>query len=138
MTKVQEVRCTVTVRPAPKDFNEFKGRHWGCYAKERKRIGDEVGWQLKNQRNIWPRPPIRVEVIRCAQKEMDPGGVIESLKAVVDSMVDVGLIPDDTAEHVRYGDPVHITITPGEVSELVVTLVNDEERARTGERRKER
>ncbi len=120
-------RCMVEIKPAPPAMNTLKGHHWSKYAAVRKRMIKEVGWQLQSQVNKWPRPPVRVNVLRCAQKEMDPGGVIESLKPVVDCMVDVGLVPEDTAEFVRYGDPHHKTIGVGELTQLIVTIVNDED-----------
>ncbi len=120
-------RCVVTIKPAPPAMNTLKGHHWSKYAAVRKTMIKEAGWQLKSQMKYWPKPPVRVKVLRCAQKEMDPGGVIESLKPVVDCMVDVGLVPEDTAEFVRYGDPAHKTISPGQITELIVTIVNDED-----------
>ena len=112
---------TVVISPAPGNRNTSKGWHWSRYHKERKRISKEVGWQVKGCKL---RPPVNLILFRRAWQRMDPTGVVESAKPVLDALVEHGVIPsDDSSVIARMEWPEQEVSRKKPVkSELIVTL----------------
>lgn len=91
--------ASATVAPAPSNANERRRRrHWGWLKKEKDRVAREVFHTLKPRRPV--RTPVLVVLERQGWNPMDPAGVIESSKAVVDALVALGVIPDDSSRYV--------------------------------------
>lgn len=112
---------TVVISPAPGNRNNSKGHHWAKYHKERKRISEEVGWQVRGRKL---NPPVNLILRRKGYNKMDPTGVVESAKPVLDALVEHGVIPsDDSTVIARMEWPQQeISRKKPVKSELTVTL----------------
>lgn len=84
----------IEISPAPRNMNRIKGHHWAKYQREKQRIRKEIYYQLP-MFSEWPDPPFDIQVHRIGWSKMDPTGVIESMKPVLDSLVDLGFLPHD-------------------------------------------
>ncbi len=122
---------TIEISPAPGNRNNYGGRKgWWAYHRERVRVQQEVWAQCHAAgKKNWPKWPLRIRSHRIGYTKMDPTGVIESLKPVLDALVYFGLLPDDSDKYIRLEHPTqeidrkHSVRRPGpEVSRLLVTL----------------
>lgn len=121
------MKVTVTVSPAPGNRNNSKGQHWSKYQKERRRISWDVWAQLQAAGRPKLNPPVRVLLERRAWNRMDPTGVIESAKPVIDALVEHGVIPDDDARNIAgISQRQEICREKPVVSELRVTLIAED------------
>ena len=122
---------TLEISPAPGNRNNYGGRKgWWAYHRERVRVQKEVSVQCwaVGKKN-WPRPPLLIRLHRVGYAKMDTFGILESVKPVLDALVSIGLLPDDSEKYVRSEHPTqeidrkHSVRRPGpEVSRLLVTL----------------
>jgi hypothetical protein len=96
----------IVVSPAPMNINRLRRSHWAVVAKEARRIHDEVAWQLIASRGNLLKPNgalVQINYLRWAWNKMDPTGVIESGKAVIDGLVHGGWLDNDTEKQVKVG-----------------------------------
>ena len=79
--------------------NTWGRMHWAV----RGRIRDTIHWQVAMGMGIRSplKTPVTVQVTRCSPREPDPDALPFSAKYVLDALVSLGIIPDDTSEHVR-------------------------------------
>ena len=96
---------TLEISPAPGNRNNYGGRKgWWAYHRERVRVQKEVTVQcLQAGKKNWPKWPVLVSLHRIGYADMDPYGVAESVKPVMDALVQCGVIPDDSKKYVVPG-----------------------------------
>ena len=97
---------TLSIQPSPANINRL-GSHWSTRSREVKRVQQQVWWQLiQFRKETWPRPPLLVHCHRIGRgKAMDPTGIIESLKGVLDGCVTAGFLPDDSDKFIKIEHP---------------------------------
>jgi len=104
-------------------LNTFLRIHWA----ERKRIKDEFThcvWALANESRIPPMKCICISatLYHSTKRKRDLDNFEATLKKVTqDSLVRIGLIPDDTPEHVSWGEIVFGIDKDSPRIELVIT-----------------
>lgn len=83
--------------------NEGRRKHWGAAARRRKAYAATISF-LYGKRLPVPTP-VRITVVRVlgkGQRRWDPDSVGRgNAKELIDAIVAVGLIPDDSPKHVR-------------------------------------
>jgi len=88
----------------PLSPNRLLRMHWRERAKYNKEMLQAV-WVAKHQAGVIGRPvhaPVKlaIEVRICGQKDMDPDNLVGSCKAIIDALVQLGIIRDDDPESV--------------------------------------
>lgn len=120
----------IEVRPPPPNPNKMlrKGLTVGVQTGIRKRILKEVGYQLIGQATD-PESVVTIHchLIRAGRREWDEGniGAGGSLKWVVDALVKLGAIKEDSPKWVRYTTPTQEYKKPKSIyfkGALIVTL----------------
>lgn len=87
-------------------LNTFLRIHWA----ERKRIKDEFThcvWALCNEQRLPPVDCVHIDaaIYHSVKRKRDADNQEATLKKVAqDSLVRIGIIPDDTPEHVSWGE----------------------------------
>jgi crossover junction endodeoxyribonuclease RusA len=80
--------------------------HWTDKAARTKRIRETVAWQVKALR-LQPQNHISVALHFTTgdKRRRDADNLVATLKPCCDGIVDSGLIPDDTPEHLTWWSP---------------------------------
>lgn len=87
-----------TIPGLPKSPNSLLGAHW------RIRAGHAKQWKRKVWRAVWPlKPPkpltsAHLTLTRVSSVRPDPDGLVGAFKAVVDGLVEAGILKGDTFE----------------------------------------
>jgi len=83
--------------------NEGRRKHWGSAARRRKEYAATIG--LLYGRHLPVPTPVRITVVRVlgkGQRRWDPDSIGRgNAKEIIDAIVAVGLLPDDSPKHVR-------------------------------------
>ena len=91
----------ILIMPAPRNINGLRGRKWFSAHQEKQRIDREVFVQILRKPKFHRA---RIDVERVGWNKMDPTGVWESVKPILDSLVTWKVIPDDSDKHVVLGE----------------------------------
>ena len=91
--------------PLVPTFNQMLRMHWG----KRSRIKRDIGWTIKAApgRQSWQQEnpyPLRcqVDIIRkTTGRAPDPDNLVASAKLILDALVDLQIILDDTPDHLE-------------------------------------
>lgn len=86
-------------------FNDiYAGKHWSKRKKWKDETASMIGWYLKEAKVPKLKTPISIEVIQTyiyAKRDFDSSAF--ALKVFTDTLVKMGLIPNDTPEYVECG-----------------------------------
>lgn len=113
----------VLVIPAPTEWiNANNRRHWAAKASLTATWRHAAGWQARAARLPRLTGPVHVTAIvhRADQRRADAANCSDTVKAVIDGLVDAGVLPGDHDQVIR-----STTIVPGEIrdrSALTVIL----------------
>lgn len=98
----------VVTFPAPGPLMSLNDRtHWAARARTTKawrRTAARAAWRIRPPRHQ-PRSTVAVELPVRDRRRRDPHNYTPTLKAIVDGLVDAGLWPDDTPDHVHTLEP---------------------------------
>lgn len=126
MTTVSAVSFSATDLTRPRSLNAERSGHWREHRVQTDEDRQRWGW-------LWRTVlPSGLRVQRCAitaqpsysSRPQDTGNCYPSVKAAVDALVDVGVLPDDSGAHVasimllaplRGPDALTVTLVPVEV-----------------------
>jgi len=99
----------------PRELSPNARVHWRVLAKARQQYKEDCGWLVYNQlwpvRSPTPRGPLLSSPVTAQvtfvnnRRRRDPDNHMAMLKAVWDAMVGVGLLEDDSKDHLRILDP---------------------------------
>lgn len=89
--------------------------HWAQKAKKTRAVRSDVGWLLRQQRVPVLRWPVFVELAYQPpdNRRRDRDNLVATFKPCVDALVELGLIPDDSADYVAASLPVIRPKGPG-------------------------
>jgi len=96
----------VTLIPPPPGPNGPKGlirMHWSKRYKVATRIVKEIWAQMQGQ-HLSFKKPATISATRYAIKMMDEDNLVASLKIPIDCMVKLGILRDDSPEHLKLGE----------------------------------
>lgn len=96
--------------------------HWSAKAAQVAQLREDAGWCALAAR-IERCDQVSVTLIYEPRdkRRRDKDNLVATLKPVVDALVDVGVIPDDTPEHVEYEMPL-IDAPNGRQGRLIVMV----------------
>lgn len=81
---------------ATPSVNEWNGRHWSVYAKVKKQWLARLGLVIKDSMRF---QRAEITVIRYARRMLDAGNAADGMKPIVDALVDLHVLPNDTLKH---------------------------------------
>lgn len=120
----------VELNNIPKTLNEALRSHWTVYSRESKKIESEL-WALL--RNYMPEAPIKkskITIWRHSSGKLDRDNKFFTSKHILDSLVKLNVLENDTEENIVSLDVNQVKIKRGEQRKLVVRI---EEVANYGE-----
>lgn len=94
-------RLSFIVRPAPDPLNKMLRVHWSKRRRQQQRIMAEIDAQIRDPRKAWPESPIAIRALRKGWNKLDPDSAVAAMKPVIDALVTLEMIPDDTEAHVK-------------------------------------
>ena len=96
--------------------------HWSVKGRQVAALRRDAGWCAREAKIARCRK-IKVTLIYEPRNERrrDKDNLVATLKPVVDGLVDVGVIPDDTPEHIEYDMPL-IDVPNGKRGRLIVIV----------------
>lgn len=108
--------------PISKPLSLNDRSHWSKRASDVSDLREATGW-LAHEAKIERCQKIKVTLIYEPRdkRRRDKDNLVATLKPVVDGLVDVDVIPDDTPEHVEYDMPL-IDAPSGKQGRLVVLV----------------
>jgi hypothetical protein len=111
---------TLTVARASPSLNEINGRHWSHYRQE-KRAWLDLIWVAKLEAGIhgmpmFERAAVRIE--RFGRRSLDVDNLTGGCKMLIDSLRALGLIADDSPEHIHLTVTQHTSRTPRTVIQV--------------------
>lgn len=115
-------RMVVTFGPKlPKMPNELLGSHWMTRSSHKKTVKRQVLAAIQGL--PWPKQPLRmarVHLTRRSSVQPDHDGLVGSFKPVIDSLVELGVLANDSAAEI--GQPTYVweKASPGKGSVIVV------------------
>lgn len=87
-------------RARPISMNDYRRKHWRDQA-DHEREWRNAGFLLAKEAKLPKLAQVRVEAIPFGNTgPQDPGNCYPSVKALLDGLVDAGVIVDDTGEYV--------------------------------------
>jgi hypothetical protein len=96
------VTITVKIDTNPLSPNRMNSKHWTVQRRLKKAAAD-VAWKawLEVGRPVM-NCPVDVHITIRRRRVMDPDNALSSLKAILDVLFKKRIVPDDSAEWVRY------------------------------------
>ena len=97
----------LTIPLLPPSLNAWTSCHWA----KRKRIKDEwthAIWALTNEQRIPPMERVHLEAVLffATNRRRDVDNYVVVYKIAQDSLVRIGMIPDDSQDHVSITPPI--------------------------------
>ena len=84
------------INDLPKTINAIGRAHWAVKAKEARKWKNLVAAEILSKGSIKQLPKAKITLFRYSSRCPDSDGLVSSFKHVIDGIVGVGLIPDDT------------------------------------------
>lgn len=108
--------------PITKPLSLNDRSHWSAKAAQVAELRADAGWCAKAAK-IAKCQKIKVTLIYEPRdkRRRDKDNLVATLKPVVDALVDISVIPDDTPEHVEYDMPL-IDVPNGKLGRLTVMV----------------
>lgn len=115
---------SIRIDQRPHTTNDERRRHWSEHGPLTKQFREAAGFQALAAR-IPPLEVVRIDVVAIwpnLRHRPDPGGIYPSAKAAIDGLVDAGVLPDDTDDHVLSITFHRTRIVPGAAHALELTV----------------
>ena len=103
-------------------LNANQRLHWANKARMTAQVREATAYLAKGQ--VPPCGRVKVRLLWCVSdmRRRDPSNIMPTQKAVVDGLVDAGVVPDDTPEFVLEGMPVIELVEKGEEGVFVQVI----------------
>lgn len=114
---------SLTIPAATPSQNTREGKHWGTKTREK----SEWWWLIRGCPNFLSIPRAtrkrRLTIERHARTvPQDPANVHGGCKGIVDDLVQLGLLVDDSPAWIEHGTPRHVPLAKGEKPYTVLIL----------------
>lgn len=125
---VPPVRIVVDI-PAPCEWisSNDRGKHWGRKADLTAQWRAAAGWRARQAKvSAMQRADIEVRVVFPNARRRDPHNLTPTIKACIDGLVDVGMLPDDDAKHLtitRIDRTIDPSVSDRGILRLLITEV---------------
>lgn len=103
-------------------LNANQRLHWANRARMNAQVREAAAYLIKGV--VPPCGRVKVRLLWCVSdmRRRDPSNVMPTQKAVVDGLVDAGVVPDDTPEFVLEGMPIIELVEKGEEGVFVQVI----------------
>jgi hypothetical protein len=113
----------ITIPKASPSLNEINGHHWIRYRAHKRQWLDLI-WIAKIDAGVYGMPMFEranVRIVRHGAKLLDTDNLVGGVKPIVDSLRALGIIADDTPEHIT------LTVEQCIAAESVRTVIHVEQ-----------
>lgn len=95
---------TIEIPFLPKRTNQKLGHHWSQKHKEKKLLLNAMRISLGNQKPEAPFKKAKIHYYRYSSSCPDYDGMVDSFKHVQDALIELGIIEDDSMNHIGKPD----------------------------------
>ena len=114
-------KITLTLFAPSPSVNSWTYAHWGKYYKAKKQWLTRIGLAIDS--NMFNLVGAEIHVERYAKRLIDQDNAVAGLKPIIDSLVRLGLLADDSAEYLRKAPTVEqIKVSKNTIERTVINI----------------
>lgn len=113
---------TLEIPVLPKTLNEALRSHWTSYVRDSQRVGDALAYSLVGKKPEAPLKTVAVSIERHSSGILDRDNKFFTAKHVLDNLVKLGVLENDTEEIVRELSINQVKIKRELPKKLIVTI----------------